>query len=383
MKEDFFVENEKETNNIIVRTVWIMVVSAYTFLLILWATGVSELPLINLVAAIGLSVLLALVGHLVNKFYHGQEFTKYVLVTIIMLAALMVNVVIGKAVFTSLLWIAMLLLTVLYYNLTITIAAGVFAFIANTILILTVLPPGYEDLDLTDMNGNLITMLVAVIATIFVTYKGKLLINRNLQAKEDAMAAEKNIGEILSLSQAKSQELLCAVENIASSMDNVTASGEEVASVANDLSSNADNLNSKTTNIVNTGDQINTKAEQSQNRVTETSQKINNIGESYDLIYAAASETAESINAMAKTVGQIDDIADQVGLLSLNAAIEAARAGDAGKGFAVVATEVQKLSDQTSKLLTEIKNVLDSNTQRSQHMLNSVKQGRTAYDETN
>ena len=382
MNEGFYQRNEKETNNIIVKALLIMFFSAYSLLVLMWLVGISELPLVNLVTTIGLSAILAVIAYSINKLYNDRHFTKYVLVSITMIVGVMVNVVIGKAVFTSPLWIAMLLLMVLYYDMVITISASIFSFVANTVLIMVVLPPGYEDMTMTDFIGNPLTMLVAMIAAIFVTYKGKMLLDRNLDAIEDAQKAEKDINDILGACKEKSEELIEAVENISHSMDNVAASAEEVASVANDLSSNAENLNNKTSNIVSTGEQINAKAELSEKSVQETSQKINSIGNSYDQIYAAASETAESINAMAKTVGQIEDIADQVGLLSLNAAIEAARAGEAGKGFAVVATEVQKLSDQTGKLLTEIKDVLSSNTERSQKMLEAVKQGQTAYDET-
>jgi len=107
--------------------------------------------------------------------------------------------------------------------------------------------------------------------------------------------------------------------------------------------------------------------------VANTVQNIQAIAQSVSGSAAEIEELGESSNQIGKIIAVIDEIADQTNLLALNAAIEAARAGEQGRGFAVVADEVRKLAERTTKATREIAQMIVAIQEGTSHVVASMK----------
>ncbi len=220
---------------------------------------------------------------------------------------------------------------------------------------------GQLALSMNDMQSSLKQVIQSVsTASENVTSQSEELTQSANEVKEGAVQISTTMQEMASGSETQANN----ASDLSSVMDSFTAKMQEANANGEDIYQSSTDVLGMTTE----GAQLMEKSVQQMSKIDEIVQ---------DAVQKVKGLDTQS-QEISKLVSVIQDIADQTNLLALNAAIEAARAGEHGKGFAVVADEVRKLAEQVGDSVTDITGIV-SNIQKESNVVTESLQG--GYEE--
>jgi len=259
------------------------------------------------------------------------------------------------------------------------------------------------------LTGIAVGLLVGILVTRSITAAIARMLGliqeiaaNNLAVEDMSITSQDEIGRAGTALNRMKNNLREMIQSIAGTAEHVASASEEISSSATQQAQGAETQKDQTTQVatamqemsstvLQVSDNSNKAAEASRQAadtarhgggiVEDTLCKMRAIAESVRGTAQKMEELGKSSDQIGRIIGVIDDIADQTNLLALNAAIEAARAGEQGRGFAVVADEVRKLAERTTTATKEIAQMIKNIQDETKTAVTAMEAGNRQVEE--
>lgn len=182
-----------------------------------------------------------------------------------------------------------------------------------------------------------------------------------IRNSSDTMSANSNeLNDTSSQTLAANNEISKAVEDVAEGSTGMAASISKINENLLEMSNETKDINESVNEIRNQTTAVQDSSKIMNDKIKSMQDSSHKMDEGISAISKRIETVNTTVDKVSNIVSVIEEISSETNLLSLNASIEAARAGDAGKGFAVVAQEIRVLSDNTNTELENIKQIISS-----------------------
>jgi len=170
------------------------------------------------------------------------------------------------------------------------------------------------------------------------------------------------------------EQMAAGVEQAATQVNSVATASEEMSTTSSEIAQNC-------VMVAKSSEKANASAVTGEGIIQETISVMTRINERVKQSAGIIKKLGTRSEQIGEVVGLINEIADQTNLLALNAAIEAARAGEHGRGFAVVADEVRKLAERTTEATKEIGDTIEAMQSETKNAVVSMKEGEDEVEQ--
>jgi methyl-accepting chemotaxis protein len=261
---------------------------------------------------------------------------------------------------------------------------------------------------------GVIAIALAIVISILLTLSITKPLNINLQAAnliaskdltKDLSAFEKRRDEFGDMTQSLNRmveslreqirEILNGVNVIASTSSEIFASATQIASgsaetaaaisetsaTVEEIRQAAQLSSQKAKSLSDSANQVAQVSQNGQKAVDETVEGMNQIRKQMDEIAQTVIRLSEQSQSIGGIIASVTDLADQSNLLAVNAAIEAAKAGEQGKGFTVVAQEIRNLAEQSKQATMQVRTILNDVQKATGAAVLATEQGNKAVEE--